>query len=58
MMKPSGHLRPLKSRRYPIQNLRVPYSDFIVGGKYDMKDVIQPTYDEINEKYGINEKQD
>jgi hypothetical protein len=29
-----------------------------VGGKYDMKDVIQPTYDEINEKYGINEKQD
>ncbi len=26
----------------------------IVDGKYDMKDVIQPTYDEINKEYGLN----
>jgi len=30
----------------------------IEGGKYDVKDVIQPTYDEINKEYGLNEKQD
>jgi ribonuclease Z len=42
----------------PNPSLRIPYSKFIVGGKYDMKDVIQPTYDEINKKYGLNEKQD
>ena len=42
----------------PDPSLRIPYSDFIGGGKYDMKDVIQPTYDEINKKYGISEKQD
>ena len=30
----------------------------IVGGRSDMKDVIQPTYDEINEEYGLNETQD
>jgi ribonuclease Z len=42
----------------PDASLRIPYSDFITGGKYDMHDVIQPTYDEINKKYGLNEKQD
>jgi len=42
----------------PDPSTRIPYSDFIVGGKYDVKDVIQPTYDEINKKYGLNEKQD
>jgi len=42
----------------PDASLRIPYSKFIVDGKYDMKDVIQPTYDEINKKYGLNEKQD
>ena len=41
----------------PDPSLRIPYSEFIGGGKYDMKDVIQPTYDEINKKYGLNEKQ-
>jgi len=30
----------------------------IAGGKYDMKSVIQPAYDEINKKYGLHEKQD
>ena len=42
----------------PDPSLRIPYSDFIVNGKYDMSDVIQPTYDEINKEYGLNEKQD
>jgi len=42
----------------PDPSLRIPYSEFIAGGKYDMKDVIQPVYDEINEEYGLNETQD
>jgi ribonuclease Z len=42
----------------PDPSLRIPYSDMIAGGRYDMKDVIQPTYDEINKEYGLNEKQD
>jgi hypothetical protein len=29
-----------------------------VGGKLDVKDVIQPAYNEINKKYGLSEKQD
>jgi len=42
----------------PDPSLRIPYSDMIEGGKYDMRDVIQPIYDEINKEYGLNEKQD
>jgi hypothetical protein len=42
----------------PDPSLRIPYSDMILGGKYDMSDVIQPTYDEINKEYGLNEKQE
>jgi ribonuclease Z len=42
----------------PDQSTRIPYSDMISGGRYDMSDVIQPTYDEINKKYGLSEKQD
>ncbi|MBW2286590.1 MAG: MBL fold metallo-hydrolase [Deltaproteobacteria bacterium] len=42
----------------PDPSLRVPYSDMIAGGRYDMKDVIQPTYDEVNKKYGLDEKQE
>jgi hypothetical protein len=30
----------------------------ISDGKYDMKDVIQPIYDDVNKEYGLNEKQD
>ena len=26
--------------------------------RYDMSDVIQPTYDEINKQYGLDEKQE
>jgi ribonuclease Z len=42
----------------PDPSLRIPYSDMIAGGRYDMKDVIQPVYDEINEKYGLSEEQE
>ena len=42
----------------PDASLRIPYSDFIAGGRYDMRDVIQPIYDETNEKYGTNEQQE
>jgi len=42
----------------PDPSLRIPYSSMIAGGKLDVKDAIQPVYDEINEKYGLNEKQD
>jgi ribonuclease Z len=42
----------------PDPNLRIPYSEFIANGKSDMKDVIQPVYDEINKEYGLNETQD
>ncbi len=42
----------------PDPSLRISYSDEIKGGKLDIKDVIQPTYDETNKKYGLNEKQE
>ncbi len=42
----------------PDPSTRIPYSDEIIEGKYDMKDVIQPVYDEINKKYGLNETQE
>jgi ribonuclease Z len=42
----------------PDASQRIPYSDFVGGGKLDMHAVIQPIYDEANEKYGIDEKQD
>jgi ribonuclease Z len=42
----------------PDPSIRIPYSDMIAGGKLDVRDVIQPTYDAINKKYGLNEKQD
>ncbi|MDP6555819.1 MAG: guanitoxin biosynthesis MBL fold metallo-hydrolase GntH [Pirellulaceae bacterium] len=42
----------------PDPSNRVPYSEQIAGGKLNMKDVIQPIYDEVNKKYGLNEKQD
>ncbi len=41
----------------PDPSLRIPYSDMIGGGKLDVKDVIQPVYDEINKQYGLDEKQ-
>jgi ribonuclease Z len=41
----------------PDVSLRIPYSDMISGGKSDMRDVIQPTYDEINKQFGLDEKQ-
>ena len=45
---------PLK----PDPSQRIPYSPEIAGGKLDVRDVIQPVYDEINRKFGLNEQQD
>jgi ribonuclease Z len=42
----------------PDASLRIPYSKQISGGKLDMKNVIQPTYDEINKKFRLTEEQD
>jgi len=42
----------------PDPSTRLPYSDMISGGRLDVKEVIQPIYDEINEQYGLDEKQD
>jgi ribonuclease Z len=49
---------PSEKPLVPDPSLRIPYSDMIAGGRYDMKSVLQPTYDEINEKYGLDEKQE
>ena len=51
---PEASMKP----QLPDASTRIPYSDLIANGKYDMKDVIQPIYDEINKKYGLDEKQD
>ena len=40
----------------PDPKLRIPKSKFIDGGKWDVIDVLQPIYDEINKKYSLNEK--
>jgi len=42
----------------PDASQRIPYSDMILDGKYDLRDVIQPIYDAINEQYGLDEKQE
>ena len=42
----------------PDPNDRIPFSKEILAGKLDVKDVIQPIYDEINKEYGTNEKPD
>jgi len=42
----------------PDMNERIPYSPMIDGGRYDVKDAIQPIYDRINEEYSVNEKQE
>ena len=49
---------PSEKPQVPDPKLRIPFSKFIEGGKWDMKDVIQPIYDEINKKYKLNEKQE
>ena len=40
----------------PDPSRRIPYSDFISGGRWDVDDVVQPIYDAINKKFGLNEK--
>jgi ribonuclease Z len=49
---------PTEKPQVPDASLIIPFSSMIAGGKLDVKDVIQPAYDEINKKYGLNEKQD
>lgn len=41
----------------PDPRERIPYSEMIDGGRFDVKDVVQPVYDRINKEYGINEEQ-
>ena len=42
----------------PDPSIRIPKTAFIDGGKLDMRDVLQPIYDEVNKKYGLNEQQE
>ena len=42
----------------PDMSQRIPYSDLISGGRYDVSDVLQPIYDSVNRRYGTNEKQE
>ena len=42
----------------PDPSRRIPFSDMILDGKFNVKDAIQPIYDKINEQYNINEKPD
>ncbi|HBH28580.1 MAG TPA: hypothetical protein DDX99_07010 [Desulfofustis sp.] len=50
--------QPSEKPQVPDPKLRIPPSQVILDGKYDMKEVDQPTYDKINEEYGLSEKQD
>jgi hypothetical protein len=49
--------QPTEKPLVPDPTLKVPNSEFIANGKSDMKDVIQPIYDEINQEYGLKETQ-
>jgi len=40
----------------PDPSRRIPFSKEIKGGRLDVLDVLQPIDDEINKKYGTNEK--
>jgi len=40
----------------PDPSIRILKSAFVDGGKLDVTDVIGPIYDEVNKKYGTNEK--
>ena len=42
----------------PDPSHRIPFTDTIANGRLDVTDVLQPIYDEINKKYGLNEKPD
>ena len=42
----------------PDKSERIPYSKEIMGGKLDMKRVIQPIYDRTNKRYGTKAKQE
>ncbi|MEH6592624.1 MAG: hypothetical protein V7746_20325 [Halioglobus sp.] len=48
---------PSEKPQVPDPSLRIPNSDYINKGKYDVRGVIQPIYDEINKAYGLDEQQ-
>jgi len=50
--------QPTEEPQVPDASLRIPFSDFIGSGKLDVKEVLQPIYDEVNEQYGLDEKQE
>jgi ribonuclease Z len=47
---------PLKAKNAPDTSLLVPFSDFIIEGNVPFPEVLQPIYDDINEKYGTDLK--
>ena len=48
--------QPATKVKPPDPSIRILKSKFIDGGKLDVTDVVNPTYDEVNKKYGTNEK--
>ena len=47
---------PLKSKIAPDLSKITPFSDFIKEGNLPFPEVVQPIYDDINEKYGTDLK--
>jgi len=48
---------PATEKPQPLDpSRRIPFSDFVAGGRLDVKHVLQRIYDEINKQYGLNEK--
>jgi len=40
----------------PDRSLRIPKSELISGGKLDIADILEPIYEEVNQKYGLDMK--
>ncbi len=49
---PPASERPVR----PDPSRRIPFSKLIGEGKWDVLDVVQPIYDEVNRKYNLNEQ--
>ena len=45
-----------KKKNSPDPSKIIPFSDFIRGGALPMIEIVQPMFDEINEKYGTEIK--
>jgi hypothetical protein len=46
----------LKPKNAPDLSKMIPMTDFITEGNLAFPEVVQPIYDDINEKYGTNYK--